>query len=197
MVEEEPITKVWGPGDQPFVTTDNIIAYALYLAFQNFADDAWPCFNEYTFEQLVSLGYRGMKPQEAAIQAAKDGNKGKVTYVFRNIDSRIMKAFADEMQVMKNAEGQARDRIRQVIDMYSTKVIDYQEMIARVVATFCYMRGEFLTMWQRFEPLIRLDTPQRRSERTLPNGEVLVETNGFRYVGAHASEATVRRIQNG
>jgi hypothetical protein len=193
--KDQGTTRVWGPGDQPYSVKDSILAYVLYQAWQNFADDGWPCFNEYTPNELAMMGYRGMKPQEAAIQAAKDGNRGTVTYVFKNVDGRVLKIFEDELKVIEEAEGTARERVRQIIDTYAVKAMDYTEMIVRLTVTMIYMRAEFVSMWQKFQPLINLGTSGQRSERTMPNGDKIVEMGGFRYIGAYASRETIERVQ--
>src|SRR5438046_2873940 len=103
--------KVYGPGEQPYLTEDSIEAFALYLASVAFCDDKQPCVNYYTIDQLKKLGYAGedLLPQEAAIQATSDGQKGTVAYLFQPPEAYLLKAFLEQKDMLEKSDGLAKD----------------------------------------------------------------------------------------
>jgi hypothetical protein len=190
----DPRVRVLGPADQPFNIEDSILAFALHMALTPFYDDNWPCVNHYSMEQLRELGYEGLKPQEAAIRAVREGNKGTVTYMFRQPDAELVEAFNDEKRLIESGEGLARDRVKVLMETYKVNARSYAETMVRLMAIVVYMRVEFLTMWKGLEALIQLDTPKKKSERRLHDGSRVLETTGFRFIGAHAGQATKDKL---
>lgn len=188
-------TRVLGPADQPFnISDDSILAFALYMALVPFYDDDWPCVNYYTPEMLRDLGYKGLKPQEAAIMATNDGNKGIVTYMFRQPESELVNAFADEKKLIESSDDKACDRVKALMEAYKAGARSYGETIVRVMAVSIYMRAEFVTMWQKFQSLIQLETPVRKSERKLSDGSRVVESTGFKFIGMNAGSKVKERL---
>jgi hypothetical protein len=182
-----------GPGDQPFLTQDSILAFALYLAFTMFGDDDMPCVNYYTLDDLRNLGYKGILPQAAALKAVEDGSKGVVEYMFKQPLDGLHAAFEDQKKVIEEGEGLARDQIKSLIDDYKNGAREYEEMIVRVACTLVFMRAEFLTMWQKMEPLLRHDDLDSTTQN-MPDGSRVVTFGGFRFVGARASKETLERV---
>lgn len=185
---------IFGPADQPFKTDNSILAFALYMAQASFFDDSQPCVNWYTIGQLRAH-YKGVKPQAAAIQAVKDGRKGTVDYMFRQPDDRLLRAFQDEITLIEKSDQLACDRVKEIMEAYASKGRDYGETLMRLMAVVVYMRAEFLSMWQQLEPLIQLDVPASKKETKLPDGTRIVESSGFKFIGAYAGEETRKRME--
>lgn len=186
--------RVLGPADQPFNIEDSILAFALHMAFVAFYDEAMPCVNHYTLEQLRELGYNGLKPQEAAIRAVNEGNKGTITYMFRQPEGEILEAFYDEKKLIESSDGLARDRVKVLMEAYKAGARTYGETIVRLMAVVVYMRVEFLTIWRRLEALIQLDAPRKKSERRMVDGSRILETTGFKYIGMNAGQSTKDKL---
>lgn len=187
--------KVFGPADQPYLTTDSILAFALYLSSVQFCDESWPCVNSYTEEQLKDLySGSGLLPQQAAIQAVKDGHKGTVNYMFHSPEPQLIKAFIDQKQMLEKAEGVASDVIKNLMTDFETGARTLQETLVRLVCTIVYMRGEFLKIWSQLEPLIQINEPIEQSEEILPDGSKVIIRNGFKYIGAYATEKTKQKM---
>lgn len=182
----------FGPGDQPYLTSDSILAFALYLAFTPFSDETMPCVNYYKPEDLRALGYKGMKPLEAAAQAVKDGRKGTVEYMFRMPEQDLMRVFEDQKEYLDKAEGLARDAIKNLIEDYKNDGRSYEETIVRLVCTLVYTRADFITMWQKLIPLLRLDDINRVERKE--GDATVVNYGGFRFVSANASDETKKRL---
>lgn len=182
-----------GPGDQPYLTTDSILAFALYLAFTSFSDDNMPCVNYYRPEDLRALGYKGLKPLEAVTRAVEDGKRGTVEYMFRPPEQDLVGIFEDQREFIDKGEGLARDAIKNLIEDYKNNARGYEETIMRLVCTLIYTRAEFVSMWKKMVPLLRFDESMR-SEQTLSDGSRVVNYGGFRFVSANASEETKKRL---
>jgi hypothetical protein len=184
--------EVFGPGDQPLLTRDTILAFALHLAFTPFGDDDLPCVNYYMLDQLRQL-YAGMLPQAAALKAVEDGNKGTVEYMFKHPTSDLIAAFEDQKNVIEKAEGEFRDVIKSLIEDYKNEARSYEEMIVRLACTMVFMRAEFISMWKNIEPWIRYDDLTSNTEN-MPDGSRVVTVGGFSFVGAMASKKTLERL---
>ena len=185
--------EIFGPGDQPLLLRDSILAFALHLAFVPFGDDEMPCVNHYTPDQLRELGYTGMLPQAAALQAVKDGNKGTVEYMFKQPDSDLVTAFEDQKKVIQASEGEFRDVVKNLIEDYKNGARSYEEMIIRLACTMVFMRAEFISMWKAIEPWIQyVDTTTNTED--LPDGSRVVSVGGFKFVGANAGKKTLERL---
>jgi hypothetical protein len=191
---DQSAVRVFGPADQPFLTQDSILAFALYLAFTAFYDDGLPCVNYYTLDHLRQLGFKGLKPQEAAQRAISAGIRGVVEYMFRQPESELLKAFHEEKKLIENSVGEANVRIRDLLNIYKNGGRDYNETIIRLAAVIIYMRAEFLTIWKQTESLVKLDTPLKKTERRMPDGSKVVTTSGFRYIGVNAGEETKKKV---
>jgi hypothetical protein len=185
--------QVLGPGDQPFLTQDNILAYALYLAFTAFCDDEMPCVNFYRPDDLRQFGYRGLRPQEAALKAVEDGRKGSVQYMFVSPRGDLIQAFEDQKKIISDGEGFARDVIKNLVEDYRIGARSYEEMIVRLVCTFVYMRAEFITMWRKLEPLLRFDDNTESMTKNA-DGSHVVSYGGFKFIGARANNETRQHL---
>jgi hypothetical protein len=185
--------EVFGPGDQPLLTKDSILAFALHLAFAQFGDDGMPCVNYYMLDELRQL-YAGLLPQAAALKAVEDGNKGTVEYMFKQPPSDLIAAFEDQKTVIQKAEGEYRDVIKNLIEDYKNDARTYEEMIVRLACTIVFMRAEFISMWKNIEPWIRYDDLTSNTEN-LPDGSRVVTFGGFKFVGARASKKTLERLE--
>lgn len=186
--------KVYGPEDQPYKTDNSILAFALYLASVSFCDDKWPCVNHYTIEQLKGFGYDGLLPQEAAIQAVKDHQKGTTEYLFKAPDAELIKAYIDQKTMLEQGEGLARDVVKNLLSDLVNGARTQEETVVRLICTIVYMRAEFLEMWTQLEPLIQLDVPLEQTEQVMPDGSKVVTVNGFQFIGAYASEETKQHM---
>ncbi len=186
--------KVFGPGDQPFLTEDSVLAFAMYMAFAKFCDDDQPCVNYYTTDMLRKMGYRGMLPAEAALQATEEGRKGVVTYVMKPIEPRLLQAFEDQKRTIENSEGLACDVIKNLMTDWHVGAREYDETIVRIICTVIYMRAEFLKMWQKLEPLIKIDSDGKAHRQDLPDGSYVITHEGFKFIGAKASQKTKEHL---
>jgi hypothetical protein len=182
--------KVFGPADQPFMTEDGIMAFALYVAATQFYDDKQPLVNYYTNDKLRGLGFNGLKPSEAALEATRTGQKGTVNYLFRQPSVEVLSAYHDQKQVIEKSEGLAKDVIKNLMNDFATGARGLEDTLVRLVCTIRYMGAEFSRMWQQYEPLIQIDEEIESTEEIQPDGTRLVTCNGFKFIGAKASQKT-------
>jgi hypothetical protein len=187
--------KVFGPADQPFMTEDSILAFALYAAFTQFYDDEQPCVNFYTNDQLRALGYNGVMPSDAALMATDAGRKGTVNYIFRQPNPQMIAAFNDQKKVIADSEGLAKDVIKNLMTDFAAGARGLEETIVRLVVTIRYMGVEFTRLYQQLEPLIQIDTDTETTEDIQPDGSRVVTSNGFKFIGARASQKTREHME--
>jgi len=186
--------QVLGPADQPFITEDSILSFALYLAQSPFYDDNQPCVNYYTINMLKQLGYKGMVPTAAALKAVEDKRCGKTNYIFRSPEGPLLQAYEDQKKVLQGAEGTVCDLVKNLMDTYAAGARTYGETMMRLVCTIVHMRQEFVTMWQKYEPLIQIDNQTKSSTEKLVDGSTMVSHSGFKFIGARASKETQKRL---
>src|SRR4051812_27548869 len=186
---------VFGPGDAPFLTDDSVLAFALYMAFADFFDNNQPCVNWYSMEKLRSLGFKGsgVLPADAAIEATKQGMKGQVDYIFKSLaQPQMVEWFKDQLVFLQKGEGFARDTVKSLMIDWSVGARTFEETMVRLICTIIYMRVEFITMWEKLEPLIQVDdgSAQKPTKENLPDGSILFTHPGFKFIGALASKET-------
>lgn len=186
---------VYGPADQPLMTEDSVLAFALYLAFTPFCDDEMPCVNHYTIDQLRKMGFKGVKPTDAALHATATGRKGTISYLFKQPKEALVAAYNDQLGVIEKSGGETRQIIKNLLADLGAGARSYEETIVRMVATMLYMRTEFLKMWQLHSPLLRVDESGRAQRRELGNGAYEMTHPGFKFVGAKAGEETLKHLQ--
>ena len=182
--------RVYGPSDQPFLTEDSILAFALYLAGVQFCDDGLPCVNHYTVQMLREFGYRGLLPAEAALKAVEDKHRGVINYMFRAPDTELLAAYEDQKVFLEKSEGTLKQAVKDLMTVYVQGARTFEETIVRLVCTLVHMRVEFVNMWRKAEPLIRIDDGAVESEEVLADGSRVVTHGGFKFVGARARQKT-------
>ncbi len=192
--KNQPKVRVLGPGEQPFLTQDSVLAWALYLAGEPFYDDLQPCVNYYTTDALRNMGLSGLKPLDAAKKASESGKKGTVEYIFQQPPPDLLKSYEDERRIIESSDELASQRIEQLLNNYRLGARSHNETVVRLAAVMSVMRAKFLTMWRDLESLVKIDSPVSKVERILPDGSRVVESSGFRFIGCHAGEETKRRV---
>lgn len=196
-----------GPKDQPFETSDGLLAFSLYLAGVPFSDPTTPCFNEYDVPLLDSLGFggKGLLPDQAAIAAVKANRPGRRKYLFQQSEElpALLIAFQDqENKLDSETEIEARDEILNLIkridvDTGAGNLLaaeERQQNVVRLGCTILKTRTQFMDMWKMLPPWIAFDSNQPSREVKHRDGSRTVKYKGFIKVSANASEKTKKRL---
>ena len=193
-----------GPAQQPWETSDGILAFCLYLAGVPFLTTR----NLYTADTLRALGFSGETDLlEAANQCVAARKKGNLKYLFRRPRElkRLLGVFTDQERRLADENGEAAEVIHALMEEYSAKTIDLHEALMRVACIVLKLRGGFMNRWRDRPPLVQIDNPGRprsfettatirtaRGTKTVPAKGV--QYPGFKIISTNASEETKKKL---
>lgn len=192
----------------PFKTTEPILALCLRMVgVPMFV----PPMNVYDRGILARLGYRGTKLREAAIEADRQKQRGRVEFYFEKTPELdyFLKVFAEQEKEI-NEEGNdmdAGERIRQIMALATRPpedrpdipgpLMDEREATIRVLCIGLKMRPRFLAQWTEWTSFLDvtkdaqppeelgLDSFGRKRVRFHP---------GLKRVPVNASDAMLKKL---
>lgn len=199
------------PGEQPFSTSEAILAYCLYLAGCEFCDDRTPCTNLFDAEILAKLGYRGEKLFEAANQAWQQKAKGHVQFHFKLTPRTgdLIRAYREQAAEVEKADGKASDLIAKILDLHSDSLrdeADNTETLLRISCVILKTRGEFMNLYKQMVPLLRVpvEGKEKRFDTTANGLDAKgrrisvpahgVQKPGFKVISLNLSEEKRKRM---
>lgn len=166
------------PGEQPFSTSEAVLAYSLYLAGCEFIDDRQPCSNLFDAEILAKLGYRGEKLGEAAEAAWRDEKKGHVQYHFKLTPraADLIRAYREQAAELEKADGKASEFVMKILRHYGSGAILEDEALCRLGCVMLKTRIEFVNIWKKMVPLLRV--PVEGKARTFETTATKLDEKG-------------------
>jgi hypothetical protein len=182
----------FGPGDQPWETSDGILAFSLYLSGVQFLTTR----NLYTAETFRALGFTGeVDLLEAAKQCVAARKKGNLKYLFQRPPKRLLEIFTDQERRLKEDNGDAMAALHALMESYAAKEIDLHEALTRISCLILKLRGNFLNHWRDQPPLVQIDNPGKpRTVATAGGMGKTTQFPGFRIVSANASDETKKQM---
>lgn len=166
------------PGEQPFSTSEAILAYCLYLAGCEFCDDRTPVTNLFDAEILAKLGFRGEKLFDAANQAWEQKAKGHVQFHFKLTPRTgdLIRAYREQAAEVEKDDGKASDVIATILSYGKTGAIMPDEVLLRVSCVILKTRGEFMNLFKQMVPLLRI--PVEGKSRQFDTTATGLDANG-------------------
>lgn len=197
------------PGEQPFSTSDAILAIALFLAGCPPMDEHQPCTNLFDAEILANLGYRGEKLNDAAGAAWHDEKKGHVQYHLKLTErtAYLIRAFREQSEEVEKLDGKAFDLLAKMASDFKAGAMEADEMILRFACINLKTRGQFVNLWKQMIPLLRVPVDGRAKHfdttATVKNargGSRTVQAQGvqrpgFKVISLNASEKTRKEMR--
>ena len=183
--------RFFGPEDQPFETRDGILALTLYLCGYQFY-----CVNCYTADLLRNLGYKGMTMPEAAMQAVKDGKKGKLRYIFEKYPRTEHQNFytEQEKQFEDDERRDAREVFFELLERFKAGEMPRDELVMRMGCFLFKTRIEFMNKWKGEVPMLHIANPGRTTHVSDGRGGGTYTSPGFVEVLANASQETFKKL---
>lgn len=166
----------------PFRTKNTLLAFALLECGCEWLDPLKPCSNLYFADDLKKRGI------DTCDQAIAKGIPGEVEYSFKRTETlnACLIAFDKEQDFLKTIENG-----QQVPNTYDIEPEEMARIVCRCLKTY----GGFKTLWQKvpYSLYVRNEGPVRVKEK--PNGGKTITGPGFRIVGQHATDATLKRLR--
>jgi len=182
---------------EPFNTTDAILAYCLHMAgveWQN-PHEAAKVFYSIDILNKFTNGsgepfYRGWELERAVEHAHKHGKRGHVEYVFKRTERLplLVKVFHDQVEYLRKAEGVAHEVVQELIAQRDKLAADVFSV--RLCCIMLKLRAEFMDIWRHQVPVVIIPNPGLVRRRELPEGGHIIETPGFRAISLNASKET-------
>lgn len=191
-------------GEQPFSTSDVILACALFSAGCEPVDPNHPCTNLFDEEILGKLGYRGMSLQEAAEAAWNDEKKGHVQYHLKLTERalHLIRAFREQSDEIEKGEGKAFVLLAKILGLFQAGAIQLDETILRCACVNLKTRGEFVNVWKKMVPLLRIPDQGKAKhfDTTIVSKGKTVEAKGvhrpgMKIVSLNASDKTKKALK--
>lgn len=175
------------PGEQPYSTSDAILAITLLLSGCEPVDEQQPCTNLFDPEILANLGYKGDKLGEAAERAWNDGKKGHVQFHIKLTErcSFLIQAHRDQMQKIEAGKGAAYAMLSEIMGDRATMAMGGDEAIMRMACVILKTRGQFVNLWKEMVPLLRIPNTGKSKtfDTTATNQGKTVEAKGVQRPG--------------
>jgi hypothetical protein len=187
------------PGDQPYNTSNAILAFCLHMAGVPWMDNYPPVRVLYSAAILQGFTngtgepyYKGWTLEKAVEHAHKTGRRGHVEYIFKRTDRLpvLTKAYRDQVEQLEKAEGFAHELVKEI----SMKSMPSDVMMLRLACIFLKMRVPFMEMWQHAVPRVIIKNEGRVARRRTPEGGEIIESPGFKIVSLNASEETRKEL---
>ena len=195
-------------GNQPFNTSEGMLAFCLYLAGCQFSNPGQPCFNLYDPDILSGLGLSGEKLWDGAQRAWKNKARGHVEWSFplTGRTTELIKAYRDQREQMEKGDGKASDMVLAIMKSFATGAMLSDEAILRVACVNLKIRAEFMNHWKLVVPLLKIPrkgkakrfetTAQGRDQKgnpvTVPAHGV--EKPGYDLISLNASPETLKKM---
>ena len=175
------------PNALPFSTGDAILAFSLYFAGESLLDVS----NQYDAGMLRKFGYGGLTLGEAAKRAWSEKRKGDVRYYFAKSDqlSSRLREYGEQKEEIANLSIEAQQCLAQLVTKYKGA-----ELLLRVACVIRTVNADFLSLWQKSVPLLRIDNPGDVQWREGANGKI-GRHPGFKIVSLNASDATKSHLK--
>lgn len=196
------------PGNQPFSTSEGMLAFCLYLAGCEFTNPSQPCFNLYDPQILSGLGLSGEKLWDGAQLAWKNKARGHVEWSFplTRRTHELIKAYRDQREQMEKSDGKASDMVLEIMKSFVARAMLPDEAILRVACVNLKIRAEFMNHWKEVVPLLKIPrkgkvkkfdtTAQGRDMKgnsvTVPAHGV--EKPGYDLISLNASPETLKKM---
>jgi hypothetical protein len=162
------------PGATPFVTSNAALAFALYSAGIPFADPRKPCRNIYSEEIVFRIGggkkdgdghvikssrYAGMPFEDAVNRAFSEDKKGHVEFLFDHPKglTKLCAAFADQEREFKEKDIVGSVLLSDIMTKIANGTVSQQEGLLRLACVNLKMRPEFMDLWKKQVPMIKID----------------------------------------
>lgn len=192
------------PENQPFSTSEGILALCLYMAGAEFSNPVQPCFHLFDPDILSNLGYRGDTVWSAARAAWKDRKRGHVEYSFK-LSQRthdLIKVYRSQRKELEDKEGKASELVIKIVQLANAGAMLPDEAALRLTCVILAIRGEFMNMWKDVVPLLKLPDKGRgvkfettavtNAGRTVPAKGI--KKPGYKLISLNASEETRRKM---
>lgn len=169
-----------------FDTHEAILALCLILAGGEPLEESQPCMNLYSEEILGKLGYKGEKLLDAANAAWKNGEKGEVKYLLKMTPrlAELIRAYRDQCEQIEKLDAKATD----LIDALISNPVDRDEMILRTACVILKTRGEFMNLWKKMVPLLRVPVDGKSEVHDAAKGAKIVKKPGFKVISLNISD---------
>lgn len=173
------------PGEQPFSTSEAILAYCLYLAGCEFCDDRTPCTNLFDAEILGKLGYRGEKLWDAANAAWQQKAKGHIQFHFKLTPRTgdLIRAYREQAAEIEKSDGKASELIIEIQKRGDLGAFLPDEILLRISCVILKTRGEFMNLFKQMVPLLRIPV-EGKAKHFDTTATVKTQTGGNRTVDA-------------
>lgn len=189
----------FGSSQLPFSTSDAILAFSLCMAGVPFADERRPCLNIYDEEILNKLGFggRSLTLKEAAELALKRKKKGHVEYAFARTPDlrRLLKVYSEQQKELATGTGTAAEVTKRILLSFVDNKVGLDEVLIRLACINAKMKTQFMSLWQKVDPIIRVWNKGKNQIINNPDGSTTVRHPGFKLVHLHASEETRKKLK--
>jgi hypothetical protein len=205
----------------PFKTQDAILANCLRAA--GFAETTLSPLNLYDADILFKAGggqkdkdgkvtrpsrYAGKNIVEAARQAHKEGQRGRIEYHFEHHPdiAKFCKIYAEQTKEIESGEDRkdAAARLLEIISENGTpnpsvpSVVesfrDPRERLFRILCIALKLRIEFVNRWKKQTPYLLVKETAASSSTKLPDGGKLVTLPGGKLVPISAPDQTFKNL---
>jgi len=175
------------PASLPFSTRDAILAFSLYFSGESLLDVS----NQYNAEILRRFGYSGLTLEAAAKRAWAEKKKGDVVYYFARSDQLQLRLreYGEQKKEIVDLNIEAQECVAQLATKYKGA-----ELLLRLACVIRTVNADFLSLWQKVVPLLRIDNPGEVQWREGPNGKI-GRHPGFKLISLNASEATKAHLK--
>jgi hypothetical protein len=175
------------PTSLPFSTGDAILAFSLYFSGEALLDVS----NQYDAVMLRRFGYAGLTLEAAAKRAWTEKKKGDVRYYFAKSDqlqSRL-REYGEQKKEIAGLNIEAQEYVAQLQSKYRGP-----EFLLRLACVIRTVNADFLSLWQKGVPLLRIDNPGEVQWKERTNGKI-ARHPGFKLISLNASDETKKHLK--
>lgn len=173
--------------EQSYSTSDAILAITLFLSGCEPVDIRQPCTNLFDAEILKNLGYGGEKIGEAAEKAWRDRKKGHVQFHLKLNErtQELIRIHRDQMEKIEEGEGTAFVMLADIARDFAKGAMAVDELIMRTACINLKTRGEFVNLWKKMVPLLRIpaEGKTKHFDTTATTGGKTMEAKGVHRPG--------------
>jgi hypothetical protein len=159
---------------ETFDTRESLLALCLILAGAEPADPQQPAFNLFDQEILFKIGgglrdertgdiirasrFSGMKLEEAASAAWREGARGDVGHVLKMSDRlpELALAYREQCRLIDDLDMTSGQFILKIYADAAAGLMQPDEMVLRIACVILKTRGEFMNVWKKMVPLLRI-----------------------------------------
>jgi hypothetical protein len=198
--------KVISPGDQPFTTSNAILAYCLHLAGVPWEKDTRAARVFYSVDILNRFKngtgdpyYKGWELEKAVEHAHKTGRRGHVEYAFKRTErlSALLRAFSEQQRQLDEDTGYVHEVVSAITKLVYNRAMEQDVAMVRLACVLLKARSQFMDIWKGQVPIMIVSNPGRATHSTqmvetkdgLREARV-VESPGFKAISLNASKET-------